>query len=95
MKTLKDFQNEMKKPCKECKKSKCGCMHEAVIDKSEIGYKGEMAISQCKQIEHHLGELKSVIKPDTDLPEWVSSKMTLATDYIQTISDYLLAHKDK
>jgi len=94
MKKLKDFKDEMKKPCSVCKKVKCGCMHEAVVDKSEIGYKGEMAISQCKQIMHHLGELMSVLKTDTDLPEWVASKMTLAADYVQTASDYLLAHED-
>jgi hypothetical protein len=96
MKKLKDLQKEMKKPCKTCKKVKCGCeMNEAVVDKSEVGYKGEMAISQAKQIRHHLEELMSVLKVDTDLPEWVSSKMTLAADYVQTISDYLLAHNMK
>jgi len=57
----------------------------------EYGYEGDMAISQLKQIQHHLGELMSVLKPDTDLPEWVQSKITLATDYIQTASDYVLS----
>ena len=57
----------------------------------EYGYEGDMAISQLKQIQHHLGELMSVLKPDTDLPEWVQSKITLATDYIQTASDYMLS----
>jgi hypothetical protein len=96
MKKLKDLQKEMKKPCKTCKQVKCGCeMNEAVVDKSEVGYKGEMAISQAKQIRHHLEELMSVLKVDTDLPEWVSSKMTLAADYVQTVSDYLLAHNMK
>ena len=29
------------------------------------------------------------MKPDTDLPEWVQSKITLACDYIQTSCDYM------
>ena len=56
MKKFKEFKKNM--PCSACKKMECSCskkMSEAVVDKTEIGYKGEMAISQCKQIEHHLG----------------------------------------
>jgi hypothetical protein len=30
-----------------------------------------------------------MLKPDTDMPEWVQSKITLATDYIQTAADYM------
>jgi hypothetical protein len=29
-----------------------------------------------------------MLKPDTNLPEWVQSKITLAKDYIQTAADY-------
>jgi hypothetical protein len=74
--------------------SKLRALNEGMVDKSEAGYKGEMAISQCKQIQHHLNELMQVLKTDTDLPEWVASKMTLAADYVQTASDYLLAKSD-
>jgi hypothetical protein len=33
--------------------------------------------------------IQDMLKPDTDLPEWVQSKITLATDYIVTAADYL------
>ena len=33
--------------------------------------------------------IKDTLKPDTDLPEWVQSKITLASDYIVTAADYL------
>jgi hypothetical protein len=33
--------------------------------------------------------LCDMMKPDTDLPEWVQSKITLAQDYIQTAHDYM------
>ena len=58
-------------------------------DESEYGYEGDMAISQLKTICRHSEEFMSMLKPDTDLPEWVQSKITLATDYIQTAHDYM------
>jgi hypothetical protein len=58
-------------------------------DESEYGYEGDMAISQLKTICRHAEEFMGMLKPDTDLPEWVQSKITLATDYIQTAHDYM------
>lgn len=57
-------------------------------DPREYGYEGEMAISQIKSIMNHSGMLMKMLKPDTDMPEWVQSKITLASDYIQTAADY-------
>jgi hypothetical protein len=58
-------------------------------DETEYGYEGDMAISQLKTICRHAEEFMGMLKPDTDLPEWVQSKITLATDYIQTAHDYM------
>jgi len=58
-------------------------------DEGEYGYEGDMAITQLKTIVRHCNDLISNLKPEEDLPEWVQSKITLATDYIQTASDYL------
>jgi len=55
----------------------------------EYDYEGDMALNQLAQMMHHIGELKSMLKPETNLPEWVQLKITLAADYIQTASDYL------
>lgn len=57
-------------------------------DEREYGYEGEMAISQIKSIMNHANMLMKMLKPDTDMPEWVQSKITLANDYIQTAADY-------
>ena len=37
---------------------------------------------------NHSEQLMKMLKPDTDMPEWVQSKITLASDYIQTAADY-------
>lgn len=58
-------------------------------DPREYGYEGEMAMSQLKGILMHAKQLHDMLEPDTDLPEWVQSKITLAYDYIQTASDYM------
>ena len=60
-------------------------------DNREYGYEGDMAISQLKTIIRHSEHLMGMLKPDTDLPEWVQSKITLATDYMQTAHDYLMS----
>ena len=58
-------------------------------DSHEYDYEGEMVHNQLQQMLHHIAELKGMVKPNTNLPEWVQSKITLACDYIQTASDYL------
>jgi len=58
-------------------------------DPREYGYEGEMAMSQLKAILMHAKQLHDMMEPDTDLPEWVQSKITLAYDYIQTAADYM------
>lgn len=58
-------------------------------DPREYGYEGEMAMSQLKGIIQHAKQLHDMLEPDTDLPEWVQSKITLAYDYMQTAADYM------
>lgn len=58
-------------------------------DPREYGFEGEMAMSQLKGIMQHAQMLHDMMEPDTDLPEWVQSKITLAYDYMQTAADYM------
>jgi hypothetical protein len=58
-------------------------------DPREYGYEGEMVMSQLKGIMNHAEQMHNMLKPDTDLPEWVQSKVTLAYDYMQTTADYM------
>jgi hypothetical protein len=60
-------------------------------DEREYGYEGDMAISQLKTIVRHADHMMGMLKPETDLPEWVQSKITLATDYMQTAHDYMMS----
>jgi hypothetical protein len=64
-------------------------------DEGEYGYEGDMAISQLKTICRHAEHLMGMLKPDTDLPEWVQSKITLATDYMQTAHDYMMSEMNE
>lgn len=58
-------------------------------DDREYGYEGEMVMSQLKGMMNHAKQLHDMLEPDTDLPEWVQSKITLAYDYMQTAADYM------
>lgn len=60
-------------------------------DESEYGYEGDMAISQLKSLMRNSNQLLSMLKPETDLPEWVQSKITLAEDYITTAANYMMS----
>lgn len=60
-------------------------------DEGEYGYEGDMAITQLKTIVRHSQHLIDMLKPDTDLPEWVQAKITKAEDYISTSHDYLMS----
>lgn len=64
---------------------------EAVVeekDEREYGYEGDMAMSQLKSIIANAQKLHDMLEPDTDLPEWVQSKITLAEDYVVTAANY-------
>lgn len=70
-------------------------LDEVSKDDSEYNYEGEMAITQLKTICRHAEALESKLQPDTNLPEWVQSKITLAMDYLQTAHDYLMSELDE
>lgn len=59
------------------------------VDKGEYDYEGDMAMSQLKSIMTNAKRLHDMLEPDTNLPEWVQSKITLAEDYIMTASNYM------
>lgn len=77
-----DKQMNMNQPVKEAK------------DEKEYGYEGDMALNQLATLTRCAEMIKDTLKPDTDLPEWVQSKITLATDYIQTAADYLYSESE-
>ena len=58
-------------------------------DKKEYDYEGEMTMGQLKRMINASERLHGMLKPDTNLPEWVQLKITLALDYIETASSYM------
>lgn len=58
-------------------------------EKQEYDYEGDMAMSQLKSIIANSQRMHDSMSEDTNLPEWVQSKITLAEDYISTASNYM------
>jgi hypothetical protein len=63
-------------------------------DPSEYDQEGDMAKSQLKTMMDAAQELYDMMGDDDNLPEWVQSKITKATDYIDSVRDYLKSEKD-
>jgi len=58
-------------------------------EKQEYDYEGDMAMSQLKSIIANAQRIHDMLERDTNIPEWVQSKITLAEDYISTAANYL------
>lgn len=58
-------------------------------DPAEYDQEGDMAKSQLETISDAALELAGMLKDDTNLPEWVQAKITKATDYIDSVRDYM------
>jgi hypothetical protein len=58
-------------------------------EKQEYDYEGDMAMSQLKSIIANAQRIHDMLERDTNLPEWVQSKITLAEDYISTTANYM------
>jgi len=54
-----------------------------------------MAVNQLKTIMHNAEEMINLLGDNTDLPEWVESKITLAEDYIMTVANYMRSEMKK
>ena len=63
--------------------------------KEGIDAEGGMAREQLISMAHHALELAKHLEPDTQLDAWVQTKIGLASDYIQTVSDFVkYGHQD-
>ena len=103
MKSFTQYIKEVKKPTGELKKA-CWTGYTAVGTKEKGGrtvpncvpeakdheYSDpHMAVNQLKTIMHNAEEMINMLGDNTDLPEWVESKITLAEDYIMTVANYM------
>jgi len=65
---------------------------EEIKDTADVGeydYEGDMAKSQLRSIMANSKRMHDMLEENTNLPEWVQSKITLAEDYISTASNYM------
>jgi hypothetical protein len=63
-------------------------------DPSEYDQEGDMAKGQLRTMMSAAKELEKMLGDDDNLPEWVQSKITKATDYIDSVRDYLKSERD-
>ena len=63
------------------------------VDQKEYDYEGDMAKNQLTRIMMHSKHFMEMLQDDTNLPEWVQSKITKAEDYISSAHDYMMYHK--
>ena len=63
-------------------------------DDREYDYEGDMAKSQLKSIITNAQKLHDMLEDDTNLPEWVQLKITLAEDYVVTAANYMDGEED-
>jgi len=63
-------------------------------DPNEYDKEGDMLKNQIRQICQANDDLMKMVKDDDNLPEWVQSKVTKATDYMTSVRDYLQSEKE-
>ena len=77
-------------PIKKMKKESFNENHKAIAAVKEKDEEGYMASTEMDTIDSAVKKLRKIIKKgDSQLPAWVQSKITKATDYIDTAADYL------
>ena len=54
----------------------------------------EMAFGDITELLHHIKELRSLLKPEDKLPDWVKAKLTLAADYLSTVAHFVDGKKE-
>jgi hypothetical protein len=62
-------------------------------DPREYDYEGDMAMSDLRSIINNAQEIHDMLEENTNLPEWVQSKITKAEDYISTVRNYMKAEQ--
>lgn len=83
--------NRLKEIIKEAR----AAAQESSHDPKEYDFEGEMTKRDLETIAMHIQRIESLITDETNMPEWVQGKITLAKDYIQTVSDYLASELQK
>mgnify|MGYP003649687264 CR=1 FL=1 len=62
---------------------------------SHKDYEGKMVRAQMRVINRYSKDIYNMIEDDAQLEAWVQSKLTKATDYIQSVKHYLRDYKQE
>jgi len=65
------------------------------LDKGEYDEEGGMAKSQLQSIIRNAKAIYDGLEDDTNISEWAQSKITVAEDYISTVSNYMQGESEK
>jgi hypothetical protein len=86
------FITESKKAYKQVKEN-----HIAIAMGNMLDDEGSMILNQLEELERGIEMLRAYVGNDYEkqLPAWVQSKVTLATDYISTVGNYLSSKNEK
>jgi hypothetical protein len=86
------FITESKKAYKQVKEN-----HIAIAMGNMLDDEGSMILNQLQELERGIEMLRAYVGNDYEkqLPAWVQSKVTLATDYISTVGNYLSSKNEK
>ena len=68
---------------------------ERELDKGEYDEEGGMAKSQLQSIIRNSKVIYDGLEDDTNISEWAQSKITVAEDYISTVSNYMQGESEK
>jgi len=63
-------------------------------DQGEYGREGESSRNNIHTMMRNAKQLEKMLGNEDNLPEWVQEKLTLASDYMQTIADYLASERE-
>ena len=63
-------------------------------DPNEYDNEGEMAKTQLKTIIRNAEEMMDLLDDDENMPEWVQSKITKASDYMTSAYNYMASEDD-
>ena len=74
-------KKKLKKENMQCEM--CGGMH------SSQDHEAQMAKGELRDMLTHGAKLYQMIQPGQNLPGWVSAYITLASDYIHSVAEYM------
>lgn len=93
-KHLLPMEKQLKKEWK--KKDPIKENHIAVAMGKELDDEGSMIMNQLDELERYCNMLRQVItEPTMQVPAWVQSKITLATDYMDSVANYMSSKNEE